>query len=300
MKKLFNKEFVIGLSVILALVILFFGIDYLKGINLFKPGNFYVATYKNVAGLEVAAPVSIDGYKVGQVRDIKFDYNNPGNIEVLLALNKSLRIPEDSRAVISTSLLNGAAVEIKLGKSSKMIEVGGTIKSETTPDMMASLSDNLLPSVQGILPKVDSLLMNLNKLVSDPAMLKSIQSLDGITQNIYSASESLDRLMRRDMPAIAGSASKVANNLDTITTNLGALSAQLRQLPVASTMDNVNEITANLAKFSDQLNNSNSSLGKIMNDPELYERINKVTSDVDSLILDLQRNPKRYISIKLL
>lgn len=300
MKKLFNKEFVIGLSVILALVILFFGIDYLKGINLFKPGNFYVATYKNVAGLEVAAPVSIDGYKVGQVRDIKFDYDNPGNIEVLLALNKSLRIPEDSRAVISTSLLNGAAVEIKLGKSPKMIEVGGTIKSETTPDMMASLSDNLLPSVQGILPKVDSLLMNLNKLVSDPAMLKSIQSLDGITQNIYSASESLDRLMRRDMPTIAGSASKVANNLDTITTNLGALSAQLRQLPVASTMDNVNEITANLAKFSDQLNNSNSSLGKIMNDPELYERINKVTSDVDSLILDLQRNPKRYISIKLL
>lgn len=300
MKKLFTKEFVIGLSVIMAIVILFFGIDYLKGINLFKPANFYLANYKNVAGLEVAAPVTIEGYKVGQVRDIKFDYSNPGNIEVLLALNKELRIPEDSKAVIGSGLLNGAYVEIKMGKSSKMIEVGGSISTETLPDMMASISNDLLPSVQSVMPKIDSLLFNLNRLVSDPALAKSIQSLDGITQNLYQATGSLNGVMGKDVPVILGSTKRVATNLDTITRNLGALSAQLKELPVASTMDNVNEITANLAKFSNQLNDQKSSLGKIMNDPELYERINKVTADVDSLILDIQKNPKRYISIKLL
>jgi len=300
MKKIFNKEFVIGLSVIIALVILFFGIDYLKGINLFKPGNFYVATYNNVAGLEIAAPVTIDGYKVGQVRDIKFNYDKPGNIEVLLSLNKSLRIPEDSRAMIGSGLLNGAFVEIKLGKSKKMIEVGGNIPGGLIPDMMSSLSEDLLPSVQSILPKVDSLLLNLNKLVADPALAESIQSLDGITSNINLASARLNALMSNEVPSILGNASHVATNLDTITRNLGALSAQLSNLPVASTMDNVNDITGNLAKFSGQLNNANSSLGKIMNDPELYERINKVTTDIDSLILDIQKNPKRYISIKLL
>lgn len=300
MKKIFNKEFVIGLSVIVALVILFFGIDYLKGINLFKPGNFYVATYKNVAGLEIAAPVTIDGYKVGQVRDIKFDYENPGNIEVLLSLNKSLRIPEDSKAVIGSGLLNGAFVDIKLGKSKKMVEVGGKIEGGVNPDMMSSLSDGLLPAVQSILPKVDSLLLNLNRLVADPALAKSIQSLDGITQNIDLASARLNVLMSREVPSILGNASNVSANLDTITRNLGSLSAQLRDLPVATTMDNINDLTGNLAKFSDQLNNANSSLGRIMNDPELYERINKVTTDIDSLILDIQKNPKRYISIKLL
>ncbi len=300
MKKLFTKEFVIGLSVIMAIVILFFGIDYLKGINLFKPANFYLANYKNVAGLEVAAPVTIEGYKVGQVREIKFNYSNPADIEVLLALNKELRIPEDSKAVIGSGLLNGAYVEIKLGKSSKMIEVGGQISTETLPDMMASISNDLLPSVQSVMPKIDSLLFNLNRLVSDPALAKSIQSLDGITQNLYQATGSLNGVMGKDVPVILGSTKRVATNLDTITRNLGALSAQLKELPVASTMDNVNEITANLAKFSNQLNDQKSSLGKIMNDPELYERINKVTADVDSLILDIQKNPKRYISIKLL
>ena len=106
--------------------------------------------------------------------------------------------------------------------------------------------------------------------------------------------------MNREVPSILGNASHVATNLDTITRNLSALSEQLGNLPVASTMQNVNDITSNLARFSDQLNNSNSSLGRIMNDPELYERINKVTTDIDSLILDIQKNPKRYISIKLL
>lgn len=300
MKKIFNKEFVIGLSVILALVILFFGIDYLKGINLFKPGNFYVANYSNVAGLEIAAPVTIDGYKVGQVRDIKFNYENPGKIEVLLSLNKSLRIPEDSRAMIGSGLLNGAFVEIKLGKSKNFIEVGGEIPGGLTPDMMSSLSDSLLPLVQSILPKVDSLLVSLNKLVSDPALANSVKSMEGITHNIDLASARLNMVMSHQVPAILGNASNVAVNLDTITRNLGELSAQLSNLPVASTMENVNDITGNLAKFSDQLNNANSSLGKIMNDPELYERINKVTTDIDSLILDIQKNPKRYISIKLL
>lgn len=300
MKKIITKEFIIGLSVILAVLILFFGIEYLKGINLFKPANYYVASYGNVAGLETAAPVQIDGYKVGQVRDIKFNYANPGKIDVVLALNKSLRIPEDSKAIISTTLLSGAYVEIKLGKSSKFAEVGSTIEGMVMPDMMASISDNLLPGVANILPRVDSLLASLNTLASDPALLKSIQRLDGISDNLSQATVGLNSMMRKDVPAIMGNAGRVASNLDTITRNLGELSYQLKRLPLDATVDNVNDLTGNLAKFSDQLNNPNSSLGMLMNDPEFYQRLNKVSADIDSLIIDIQKNPKRYISIKLL
>lgn len=300
MKKIFNKEFVIGLSVIVAIMILFFGIDYLKGINLFKPANFYIASYDNVAGLEVAAPVTIDGYKVGQVRDIKFNYEKPGKIDVILALNKSLRIPDDSKAVIGTTLLSGAYVEIKLGKSANMVEVGGNLSTAVVPDMMSSISDNLLPSIGSILPKIDSLLTNINTLVADPALLKSVQRLDGISSDLSAATQSLSTVMRRDVPGLMGGANRVATNLDTITRNLSELSYELKHLPIGATVDNVNELTGNLAKFSEQLNNTNSTLGLLMNDPELYNRINRVTADVDSLILDIQKNPKRYISIKLL
>ena len=300
MKKLFTKEFIIGLSVIAAVLILFIGIEYLKGINLFKPSNYYVATYDNVAGLEISAPVTIDGYKVGQVREINFNYEKPGKIDVVLALNKSLRLPEDSKASIESTLMSGAYVEIHMGKSSKVAEVGGTIQGVTTPDMMANITQNVLPAVGDLMPKVDSLLTSLNTLVSDPALLKTVQTLDDVAANIDVASASLNNLLGRQVPGLIGNANKVTHNLDSLTNNLNALSVQLRQLPVAATMDNVNDITSNLAKFSNQLNSPNSSLGMLMNDPELYNRINRVAADVDSLLIDIQKNPKRYISIKLL
>ena len=300
MKKLFTKEFVIGISVIMAIIILYVGIDYLKGVNLFKPANFYVAAYDNVAGLEVAAPVTVDGFKVGQVREINFDYENQCKIKLILALHKTLRRPHESKAVRGSTLMSGAYVDIKMGKSKDLIEVGGDIATQTNPDMMASLSDNVLPAVGEILPKVDSLLANLNKLVGDPALLKSVQSLEGITDNINKASLSLNTVIGRQVPGMMNNVNHVATNLDSITRDLIVLSAELKRLPISSTMDNVNEMTGNLAKFSNQLNSRESTLGLLMNDPELYNRINRLSADVDSLIVDLQKNPKRYISIKLL
>ena len=124
MKKIVTKEFIIGICVLVALVVLFFGIDFLRGINLFQPTNFYHASYSNVAGLEIAAPVTIDGYKVGQVREINFDFNSPGEIDVVLALDEKLSLPTDSRAVIESGLMNGASIRIIMGKASEKIPVG--------------------------------------------------------------------------------------------------------------------------------------------------------------------------------
>lgn len=303
MKKLASKEFIIGICVIVALVVLFFGIDFLKGINLFKPANFYIAEYSNVAGLEVAAPVNIDGYKVGQVREINFDYENPGKIEVVLALDRKLRIPEDTKAIIGSSLLGGSFIDLQVGHSKNFIDVGGHIATDAKPDLMASVSNELLPSVAAVIPKVDTLLYNLNILTGNPALSTSISRLDGISSNLLATTSSLNGTMtsvQSNVPAIMGSARRITYNIDTITAGLGALSYQLKTLPLQTTMGNVEQVTANLQKFSEQLNNPNSTLGMLMNDPELYNRLNQISADVDSLIVDLQRNPKRYISIKLL
>lgn len=298
--KLAKKEFIIGLCVIVSIVILYFGIEYLKGVNLFKPANYYVAHYENVAGLELAAPVTIDGYKVGQVRDIRFNYEKPGDVEVVLALNKNLRVPEDSYATLASTLLSGAYVEIKLGKSQKLIEIGGDIGTRHVPDLMASVSDELLPSVMEVIPRIDTLLYNLNLLVANPALTQSINRLDGISDNLLTSSMSLNGTLKRDIPLVMRNANFAMQNLDTISVNLAELSCQLKNLPLSATIDNVNAVTANLTKFSENLNNEKSSLGLLMNDPELYNRFNRVAADVDSLIVDIKRNPKRYISIKLL
>ena len=300
MKKILTKEFGIGISVIVAILILIFGIDYLKGINLFKPANFYIATYTNVSRLELSAPVVVDGYKVGQVRDIRFDYQNPGKIEVLLALNKNLHLPKDSKALIASTMLSGSFIDIKLGSSKEMIPVGGSVETMYAPDLMENVTEQLMPSVNRILPRVDSLLANLNRLVADPALSQSISRLDGITSDILAATSGLRVTLNRDVPAITGNAARVVYNIDTITSNLSSLSSQLKELPLSSTMSNVEEVTRNLMAFSNQLNSQTSTLGLLMNDPELYNKLNRVTADVDSLIVDIKKNPKRYISIKLL
>lgn len=307
MKKFLSKEFIIGLSVIVALLILFFGIDYLKGINIFKPANFYYVEYDNVAGLETASPVTIDGFKVGQVREIEFNYENPGKIKVLLALDKKLHLPIDSKAEISSTLLSGAFISLHLGKSKQMIDIGGTLQPMASNDLMASLQNELMPKVGGVINRVDTLLLSLTELLSDPALANTVSRLDGISNNILLASNGLNNTLSRDLPRIMGTAGRAATKIDTIAYNLAVLSSQLKSLPIQNTMDNVNGITQNLgtvsqnlSQFSSQLNDKNSTIGMLTQDPELYYRLNRVTADIDSLIIDIKKNPKRYISIKLL
>ena len=300
MKKIFTKEVIIGFCVISAIAILIIGIEFLKGVNIFKPANYYVARYDNVAGLETAAPVTIEGFKLGQVSEINFNYEHPGEIEVILGLNKNLHVPVDSRAVIGSTLLSGSYVEIELGKSTQMIELGGEIPTAVMPDLMSSISDNLLPSVTGVLPKVDSLLISVNSLASDPALVQSIKNLEKITGNLDMASQNINSLISGSLPSLLNNANLSAANLEIITKDLTELSSQLKSLPLMATMNNVNEITKNLNEATNQLNSPNSTVGQLLTNPDLYNKITKLTSDIDSLVLDIQKNPKKYISIKLL
>ncbi len=300
MKKIFSKEFIIGLSVIIAALVLFFGIEFLKGINLFRPANYYYAYYSNVDGLAVASPVQVNGYKVGQVREIIYDYADPGKIKVMLAMDKKLSIPADSYAEMGQTMLSGAYINLKIGKSAKKLAVGEEIPSGASSGLMESLSNEVMPAISQIMPKIDSLLSNLNTLVADPALLQSIQRLDGITANVLGVTEGLNNTMSRDVPLVVRDARSITHQIDSVSANLLALSKTLKQLPIATTMANVNDITANLSNFATKLNSSTSTLGRLTNDDELYHRLNQVSADIDSLIVDIKRNPKRYISIKLL
>lgn len=307
MKKIVNKELIIGISVIAAIAVLIIGIEYLKGINMFSPANFYYVDYDNVSGLEVSAPVSIDGYKVGQVREISFDYENPGKIKVLLAVDKKLRVPEDSYAQLNSTLMGGGYVEIIMGTSKKMLDVGSNIESRGSNGLMEKLSRDVMPSVNSILPRVDSLVYNLNRIAADPSLTLAIKRLDaisanlnGVSANALAMSRSLNGTVQRDVPAVMLNARHITTRFDSVSANLLTLSNQLKSLPLNSTMENVNELSENLKKFSNQLNDPNSTLGLLTTDPELYNKLNRVTADIDSLIVDIKKNPKRYISIKLL
>lgn len=294
-----KKEITIGICVLLALCFLFVGIEYLKGINVFKPANYYEVSYTDVNGLSLSAPVTLNGYKVGLVNNIEYEYDNPGHILVELSLDKALKVPSGSEAVIVTDMLGTATVVLKLSDSNDYHNVGDRLIGKTDKGLMSNVSDNLMPTVANIIPKVDSLVTAINALVADPALRNSVQRLDGITTNLESTMAQLNKSVNT-LPGIMNNVEGSTENLNKITGNIAQVSDDIAQMPIDSTMQNLKATTENLRQLTEELNNPNSTLGLLMHDPALYNNLNSTVSSLDSLFVDIKKNPKRYINIKLL
>ncbi len=297
MKRYFSKEALIAITVIISLCILYFGIEYLKGINLFKPANFYYAKFEKVDGLAVSAPVTINGFQVGQVREINYDYEK-NDISVLLSLNKDLRIPKESNVKLSVDMLGTAQLVLTLSDATEYYNVGDEIPTGVVAGLMDAIG-GALPQVNNLLPKIDSILTSINTILANPALNNSVSRLDGITADLQSSSNDLKRLMHNQVPGIMNNVNGITANLNSTTANINDLSADLRKMPLKETVDNANATMANLKLLSDNLNNKNSSLGLLMNDPTLYRHLDNAIASLDTLLTDLQRNPKRYVTFKV-
>lgn len=300
------KAFTIGLSVIVAIVIVYFGIEYLKGNNIFKPANYYYTSYNNIAGLAQSAPVTLNGYKVGLVRDIEIDYSAPGKVKVELSLDKGLTLPEGTEAMLSTDMLGTSTVELILGSGKSTIEIGSTIPGRQADGLMSKVTDDILPAVGQIMPKIDSLLTSLNQIAANPAINSSLDHINTAMANIESSSQQLSTAMK-SMPSVASNAQTTMSNvrhmsesLTAIANDLSVVAGKLKELPIEQTMDNVYQTSQTLKELMAQLNDKNSTLGKMLNDPTLYNNLSRASSSLDSLLIDVKKNPKRYISIKLL
>lgn len=304
MKRL-PKTFVIGLCVIIALLVVIFGINYLKGINMFKAANYYYASYTNVAGLTQSAPVTINGYKVGLVRDIQYEYDNPGHIKVELSLDKELKLTKGTSAILVTDMLGTSSIELVMGPGKEFIEIGSELQGKGAPGLMENVTADLLPGITAMLPKIDSLLTALTAVAANPAIGTSIEHLNGTMTNLETASAQLNTLMR-SMPSIVNDAGvtmtnvrSMSGNLSTISNDLTSVSAQLRNMPLDATMQNVMQASKSLNEILANLNNPNSSMGQLLNDKKLYDNLSNASASLDSLLIDVRKNPKRYISIKL-
>lgn len=294
-----KKEITISICVIVALCLLFLGIDFLKGVNVFKPANYYTATYTNVNGLAVSAPVTLNGFKVGLVRSIEYQYDNPGHVAVELSLDKELKLPVGSKAVIVCDMLGTATVQLELTANKEFYPVGSEVESETASGLMDSVSKDLMPNIAEIFPKVDSLLTSINKLVSDPAIIASVKRLDAITANLESTTNSLNKSLK-SLPVLMSGVNSTVDNVNRLTGNLAEVSEDLKSCPLDSTLQNIQQTTENLRMLTQELNNPNSTLGLLMKDPELYNNLNNTVKSLDSLFVDIKKSPKRYINIKLL
>ena len=300
MKMKFSKEVTIGIVTIISLTLLYMGVNYLKGINLFRPVNHYYVVCTNVKDVTISSPVFVEGFKVGLVRSIDYDYSTTGRILVEINLEKGMRINRGSYVALEKTLLSGAELHIQLNKYvDEYLQSGDTIEGRHPEDLMSTVQQDMLPQVIALLPKLDSILVGLQVLINNPALAQSLDNIERTTASLEQSSRHLNRLLQKDVPVIA-------TNLNTASSNFSALSADLRKLDLNGTVTslnqtvgNLNQMTVNLNQTTAKLNAKDNSMGLLLNDTSLYKNLNQTVGSANSLLIDFKQNPKRYVRFSL-
>lgn len=289
--KYFTKEVKIAIVAIVGLVVLFLGMNFLKGLDLFSTDNRYYISFRDISGLSSSSPIYADGYKVGVVRGIVYDYSQSKDIIVEADINKDMRIPKGSSAEIVSDLMGNVKVNLLLASNPReRVNPGETIVGGINDGAMGQMKD-LIPVVQDMLPKLDSILASVNLLLQDPAIANSLHNVETVTGNLTVSTRRLNTLLgtlNRRMPGLLAKADGVMDNAQVITSNLS-------KVDVEGTMSKVNATLDNVQAFTDQLNNNTGSLGLLMRDPNLYYNLNATVKSADSLLIDLKSHPKRYV-----
>ncbi|WP_300790156.1 MlaD family protein [uncultured Bacteroides sp.] len=288
-----KKEFTIGIAAIAALLILFIGINYLKGINMFKSESYYYVDYTNVNGLALSSPVYTNGFKVGLVRDIQYNFNKPGHIIVGIEMDENIKIPQGSKAELVTEMLGTVKMNLIMNyNEEKIIAPGDTIEGYANNGIMAKAEEELLPQMEKMMPKLDSILSSLNKILADPALGNTIKNAEKLTASLSQTSNHLEKLMSNDIPTLT-------SNVTMITEDLKVISGNLKGIDYAETFNKIDQTLKNVYALTDKLNNKDNTIGLLLNDPELYNNLNATSANAASLLKDLQEHPKRYVHFSL-
>lgn len=294
MKK-FTKEIKITLVVIAGLIILFFGMNYLKGLDIFSSSNKYFISFKDISGLASSSPIYADGYKVGVVRNINYDYNNAGSIMVEASIDNQLRIPKGSSAEIISDMLGNVKVNLLLANNPReRVEPGGIINGDINAGALGQMKD-IVPAVINMLPKLDSIVTSLNILLADPSLANSLHNVEKISNNLIVTTSSLNTMLynlNKDVPTLMCKAGRIMDNTEVLTSNLN-------KIDVTGTMSRIDDTLDNIHQFTSCLNNNSGSLGLLMNDPCLYNNLNATIKSADSLMIDLKAHPKRYVHFSI-
>jgi phospholipid/cholesterol/gamma-HCH transport system substrate-binding protein len=283
-----KKEVKIGITGVIALVVLFLGINFLKGKNLFSSTSTYYIQFSNAKGLSKSSNVYADGYNVGVVSNIIYDFDHPGTVLVEISTNKDLRIPKGSSAKLDEAVLGGCTLNMLLATNlTDAYHPGDTIPGSDAQGMMAKAA-SMMPQVEQVIARVDTLIATLNKLTSDPNLPLIIQNAEQITENLNKSSQELNRLLANDVPQLASTFNKVGQNAITLTDHLNSLDLR-------ATIDSVNMTISSVHQMMSQIQSPQGTLGLLMRDPALYNNLNHTVQSADSLVTDLKANPKRYV-----
>jgi phospholipid/cholesterol/gamma-HCH transport system substrate-binding protein len=296
-----SKEAKVALLAIVALVALFFGFRFLKGSNIFSSDRTYYATYDNVDGLNVSAPVMLNGVQIGLVKDLQLQPQQGNRIRIAIEVRPDVEIGDSTVASLSGSLLGSKNITLLQGRNTKIYDGGQELRSYHA----ASITDAFQAKALPVLGTVDSTLIKVNSFLSKEARVSLQQTL----QNTQASTEAMKNLLvmnQRNINQITANMAKLTRSLneterkfDQVANNLALITDTLKGAPIAGTVRRLNttvgEAQVAMKQLNQSLTSTKGSLGKLMNDDSLYTNLNKTAASSNALLTDLKANPKRYV-----
>lgn len=288
-KTFLNNEVKIGITVVFAIAMLYFGINFLKGINIFTPNTTLYVQYNSVDGIVKTSHVLINGYQVGHVSDIVFDYTKEAPITLELTVDRKLVVPKGTIAeVYETGMLGDKAIRLRLGKSNELCHKGDTIEGIITGGVLAQAMESLLPPIQNMIPNIDSTVRALRAVVESEHVENILANADDAVKSLKDASGKLDAMMSTDIKPFMADAKNVAAKLDKVATDVSEADLKKTLSELEAAIDNVKLATA-------KLSSTDNTLGLLLNDRKLYNDVDSILINGNALVVDLKQNPKRYV-----
>ena len=297
-----SREIKTGIIVLGGILLFILGFSYLKSTPLFDNSKTFYAVYHHVGGLQSGTQVTINGFSVGTVNDIRFN-DASGNLLVTFTVDNSFSFSKNSSAELyDTGIIGGKGIQIKpVFDGADMAKSGDTLPSSTRPGLTELVQQRLTPlqmKVEGAVTNADSLLMNFNDIL-DPKtktdLRESIAGLNLLVKSFQGSANSLNQILSENKDDL----DKSISNLGTITDNFSKLSDTLANAGLGQTIKGLESTMGKINAMMEKIEGGEGSLGKLVNDKALYNNLADASRELDLLLQDFRLNPKRYVNVSV-
>jgi len=307
-----TKTSKIGILVIICLTLLIWGINFLKGRDIFRTEKVFYARYKNVGGLTATTIVTLNGLKVGYVREIYFAEDLSGDLIVKIAIHNDFPLPKGTSAEIASSdLLGSKVVKLNLGNSDMLLHANDTMATKMEADIMQQVNEQIAPlkaKAERMIENLDSIVTAVSKILSSDSqhnIAESIRRINLTMTNLEKISGNLSDVVtdqKKNLASTITNLSEVSGNLKTNSGKLGhmmdnfsSFSDSLSKLELNNTLNHMHGSISNLQTIISKIDTTNGTLGLLVNDPRLYQSLNSTSESLNRLLVDFRLNPKKYI-----
>ena len=294
MKLKYAREIKVGILAVVCIFLLFFGFNYLKGVNIFSSIHSFHGVYTNIHGLELQAPVYIRGYKVGQVDNIDYDFTRDSSFTVDISIKRNINLPEGTRmALVSDGIMGGMAIELLLPATEvaskediAYLPTGATIPTTVVPGLLDGLQEAVIQPLSNTLASLDTLVGQLQAQLDNNHIESILSNADIAVADLQSSSKQLKQVMSHQVPSVITKLDTTMSDLQQVVTDVKAANIKATVARVDTALNNVNYLIADFRS-------PNGTVGMLLNDKGLYNHIDSAVVSVDSLLVDLKANPNK-------